>query len=326
LERANREVSSGGTTLSNAARPEIPDRLAAAPISWGVCEVPGWGLQLDPDRVLAEMRTLGIAATEAGPEGYLGPEVADARALLARHELKLVGGFLPVVLHQPAKLDASLDKVRRTAALFSALGARVLCSAVVVDVDWSPRFELDERQWDHLLRALARLDEAAAEQGVQHVLHPHWGTLVEQDGDVRRVLDGSDVRVCLDTGHLVLGRSNPLEIARTYAGRVAHVHLKDVRATVAERLRSGELDLLEAVQQGLFQPLGAGDVAVDEVVVELERSGYAGWYVLEQDTAILGRAPAAGEGPVEDVRRSIGFLRAVAQRAARNLVAATEGR
>ena len=28
-------------------------RLAAAPISWGVCEVPGWGRQLAPERVLA---------------------------------------------------------------------------------------------------------------------------------------------------------------------------------------------------------------------------------------------------------------------------------
>jgi len=291
-----------------------------------VCEVPGWGLQLDPDRVLAEMRTLGLAATEAGPDGYLGTEVADARALLVRHELKLVGGFLPVVLHHPVKLDASLAKVRRTAALLAALGARVLCSAAVVDDEWSPRYELDERQWDHLCRGLSLLDEAAAEHGVQHVLHPHWGTLVEQDEDVRRVLDGSDVRLCLDTGHLVLGGSNPLELARSFAGRAAHVHLKDVRTTVAERLRSGELDLVGAVQDGLFQPLGAGDVAVDEVVVELERSGYAGWYVLEQDTAILGRPPAAGEGPVDDVRRSIDFLRGVAQRDARNLAAATEGR
>jgi inosose dehydratase len=326
VERSNPEVSRGGTTLSNAERAGILDRLAGAPISWGVCEVPGWGLQLDADRVVAEMRTLGIAATEAGPAGYLGSDATQVRALLARHGLTLVGGFLPIVLHDHSRLDGSLARVRRTAALFAALGASVLCSAAVVDDDWSPRIGLDDRRWDHLLRALALVDEAAAEFGIEHVLHPHWGTLVEQDEDVHRVLEGSDVRICLDTGHLVLGGSNPLEIARSFAGRVGHVHLKDVRSAVAERLRSREVDLVGATQQGLFQPLGAGDVAVEEVVVELERSGYAGWYVLEQDAAILGAAPAAGDGPVEDVRRSIGFLRGVAHKAVPRLAAVVEGR
>ena len=33
-------------TASNA-------RIAAAPISWGVCEVPGWGHQMSPNRVLS---------------------------------------------------------------------------------------------------------------------------------------------------------------------------------------------------------------------------------------------------------------------------------
>ena len=46
-------------------------RIAAAPISWGVCEVPGWGHQLDPKEVLTEMVELGITATEFGPQGWL---------------------------------------------------------------------------------------------------------------------------------------------------------------------------------------------------------------------------------------------------------------
>ncbi len=45
-------------------------RIAGAPISWGVCEVPGWGYQLDPAQVLREMREVGLAATEIGPEAF----------------------------------------------------------------------------------------------------------------------------------------------------------------------------------------------------------------------------------------------------------------
>jgi len=291
-------------TRAGAAETALLERLAAGPISWGVCEVPGWGVQLPPERVLAEMHGLGIAATEAGPDGYLGADPARVRALLAANGLALVGGFLPVVLHEPDALEATLAKAQRTAEFFAELGGHVLCSAVVVDEEWSPRVKLTNAQWKHLLASLRLLDDVAAEYDIRHALHPHWGTLVEQAADVTRVLEGSNVGICLDTGHLALGGADTLEITRTYARRVAHVHLKDVDGSVAARLRSGELDLVGAVQAGLFKPLGAGDARVEEVVLALERAGYAGWYVLEQDIAISD----AGASPADDVRRSVEFL------------------
>src|SRR4051812_42145845 len=65
----------------------IERRLAAAPISWGVCEVPGWGRQLPSERVLSELASLGLRATELGPLGYLGDDVTAVRSALARHGL-----------------------------------------------------------------------------------------------------------------------------------------------------------------------------------------------------------------------------------------------
>ena len=52
------------------------DKIAGAPISWGVCEVPGWGYQLPPERVLTEMHQVGLAATEFGPDGFLPADPA----------------------------------------------------------------------------------------------------------------------------------------------------------------------------------------------------------------------------------------------------------
>lgn len=46
-------------------------KIAGAPISWGVCEVPGWGYQMSPERVLTEMKNIGLTATEFGPQGWL---------------------------------------------------------------------------------------------------------------------------------------------------------------------------------------------------------------------------------------------------------------
>lgn len=290
----------------------ITDRLAGGPISWGVCEVPGWGAELPPDRVLAEMRSLGLRATEAGPDGYLGREPDSLVALLERHDLRLIGGFLPVVLHERAAHVSSLAAADRTATRLAAAGGTFLVSALVVDLDWSAPFPLSREQWRNVYEGLTRLDELAAAHGLTQVLHPHWGTLVERRDAVSRVLEGCDVLLCLDTGHLALGEVDPVDFAQEADGRVAHVHLKDVDLSLARRLRAGELSIVQAVQQGLFRPLGEGDVAVADTVLALERFGYRGWYVLEQDTALSSTDVAEGEGPIEDVRRSIDFLRALA--------------
>ena len=86
-------------TAEQATRPE--HKIAGAPISWGVCEVPGWGYQLNPDRVLKEMREVGLIATELGPDGFLPAEPDAMATVLARHGLQAVGGFTPLLLHRP---------------------------------------------------------------------------------------------------------------------------------------------------------------------------------------------------------------------------------
>lgn len=287
----------------------LDSRLAAGPISWGVCEVPGWGAQLPPERVLSETASLGFRSTEAGPDGYLGTEPQAVAALLARHELRLVGGFLPVVLHERAAHATSAAAADRVAAFLEAAGASYLISAVVVDLDWSPRVELSSTGWRAVFDGFVRLNRIAAEHGLTHVMHPHWGTLVESDVEVLRVIEESDVLLCLDTGHLVLGGTDPVWLATAAGERIAHVHLKDVAADVADRLRAAELTLVEAVQSGLFCPLGDGDARIEQTVHALEASGYNGWYVLEQDVALASADVSEREGPIEGVRRSIEFLR-----------------
>src|SRR5258705_3310721 len=73
-------------------------KLAAAPISWGVCEVPGWGFQLDQDRVLQDTVRLGLPEIEAGPPGFLPKNAPEAREAVERHAVRVIGGFVTAVL------------------------------------------------------------------------------------------------------------------------------------------------------------------------------------------------------------------------------------
>ena len=288
-------------------------RVAGAPISWGVCEVPGWGLELPRERVLQEMSGLGLRATELGAIGYLPEDPAALRELLGRYELQLIGGFVPVVLHDPALRDGSLKQAAATAEQLREGGAELFVSTVVVDPDWSPPIELDVPGWRALLDGLAQLTGIVEDRGLVHVLHPHVGTLVEQDVEVTRVLEESEVDFCLDSGHLVIGGTDPVRFAVEAGPRVRHAHLKDVDARVAERFNAGELSLVEAVQQGLFVPFGDGVAEVERTVQVLESAGYDGWYVLEQDVALTGAEPPVGSGPVRDVQRNMEHLRRTLQ-------------
>ncbi|MDN5570634.1 MAG: TIM barrel protein [Propionibacteriaceae bacterium] len=284
-------------------------RIAGAPISWGVCEVPGWGHQLAPDRVLREMVELGLTATEFGPQGWLPVAPAERAAVLADAGLAAVGAFVPVVLHRDDHdprpgVDAELDA-------FAAAGGDVLVLAAATGGDgYDARPELTEAVWDRLLTHLDRLAELARARGVRPALHPHVGTLVESRADVERVLAGSAVPLCLDTGHLLIGGTDPAELVREHADRIGHVHAKDVRADLAARVQSGALTYTDAVREGMYVPLGTGDVDLTAIVAGLAEVGYDGWWVLEQDT-ILAAEPQ-DEGPVADVRASLNHLRGLA--------------
>lgn len=283
-------------------------RIAGAPISWGVCEVPGWGHQLPVERVLTEMREVGLSATEFGPDGFLPSEPQARTHALARHGLTAVGGFTPVVLHDPA-VDP-VPEVDRLLDVYDASGARTLVLSASTGADgYDSRPVLDAPGWARLLRTLDRLSALAAERGVRAVLHPHVGTMVETGAEVERVLDGSTVALCLDTGHLLIGGTDPAELARQAPERIAHTHLKDVDAGIAAQVRDGALTYTEAVGKGIYRPLGAGDVDVAAVVGSLRAAGYDGWWVLEQDMILT--AEPAGEGPVADVRTSVEHLRHV---------------
>ena len=289
----------------------ITERIAGAPISWGVCEVPGWGYQLEPDTVLRQMRGVGLSATEFGPEGFLPEDPALKAATLAAHGLKAVGGFVPVVVH-----DAGHDPLPETdRALdgFVAAGAGVMVLAAATGLDgYDERPELGETEWKTLFANLDRIAARASARGVRACLHPHVGTMIETGDDVARLLAGASIPLCLDTGHLLVGGTDPARLAREVPDRIVHAHLKDVDAAMASRVRAGELTYTEAVRAGMYRPLGTGDVDIADIVRTLEGHGYQGWYVMEQDTVLDAEPAGQDEGPLADVEASVAFLRSLA--------------
>ena len=136
--------------MTTTTRTPLADRIAAAPISWGVCEVPGWGHQLDVDTVLSEMRAVGIVATEFGPEGFLPDAPAEKAKALADAGLRAVGQFVPVVLHD-AGHDPLPEVVVAMEGLVAASASTVVIAAATGLEGYDERPDLTVDQWDTLL-------------------------------------------------------------------------------------------------------------------------------------------------------------------------------
>jgi inosose dehydratase len=183
---------------------------------------------LPSERVLAEMASLGLRATELGAPGFLPADAPGLRATLGAHGIDLIAAFVPLVLHEPS-IDAARATAEETSALLAAAGAEVFVAALVTDLDWSPRIELDDAAWARVADHLDEIAAIVARHGLTLALHPHAGTLVETAEDVERALAHTRVGWCFDSGHLLIGGADPAEFVRRHGERIVHVHLKGRR-------------------------------------------------------------------------------------------------
>lgn len=284
------------------------DRIAAAPITWGVDGSPGWGYLVSRDRYVQEMTSLGLRATELGPDGFLPADPDALQEYLQQQGLVVVGGWVPIAMAFQDLFDERMEYLHRACKQFQLAGADVLVLGPVWDYqDYEKKGVLDDAQWATFFANLATVDAISADYGLRTALHQHMGTVVEDTTDLQRVLDNTNVQLCVDTGHMLSAGIDPVQVVRADPRRIAHVHLKDISVTLANQIVAGELRFDDAVKAGLFRPLGTGDVDLVGVIATLESAGYTGWYAIEQD-CFLTEDPAPGEGPVGDCRISYQYL------------------
>jgi len=127
------------------------------------------------------------------------------------------------------------------------------------------------------------------------VLHPHMGTVVENGDDVRRVLEGSAIPLCVDTGHLLIAEWTRNELVRGAVSR-GGARARQGRRCRPRRAGSGRRAVLTPRRspRGSTGRSATGTWMSPASSSTLEGAGYDGWYVLEQDPG-PGRG-AAGRG------------------------------
>jgi inosose dehydratase len=304
---------------------QLTVRVANAPVSYGVFEmtidtVPGLP---KPTQLLELVAGAGYEGVDLGPLGFFG-ERADLRRRLEEHGLSLAGGWVALRLTEPDGLKEDLAMLDRALDSFEA-------AAEGVEPRWRPKptladagsdarranpgrgkdlpeIGLDEAGWRRLADGVQQAAERCRARGLEPTFHHHACTHVEAPHEIERFLELTDVGLCLDTGHLLLGGGDPVQAIRDWGDRVNHVHVKDARLDVLNQVIAERAGMLEVWKRGAFCALGTGDVDIEGFLAALQARGYEGWLVVEQD-----RIPAPGESvdaAAQDQVRNRAFLRA----------------
>jgi inosose dehydratase len=274
-------------------------RVANAPCSFGAFEITVGVLPdvPDPESVLDAIARARYDGTELGPPGYLGDR-KTLRERFERHGLTLAGGYIPIRFSEPQHWDDDLRALSETLDLFAAAGGSE-AKAVLADAGSKERSRLpgratsdrsiglDDDGWRRLAEGVTRAEDLARNRGFEPTFHHHTATFVEAPWEIERLLELTDVGLLLDTGHLALGGGEPTEALQAWGARINHVHVKDVHGEVLAGVIEDGADMPEAWRRGVFCELGTGDVDLDAFFVELSRSRYSGWLVVEQDMVPL---------------------------------------
>lgn len=276
----------------------LGDRLGPDKVKLGVCCTLWWN---DDFPTIDAGIPFGQAVSEMALAGFQGCSIghkypSDPVALKAALDLRGLGVSEPwtSTYFTISKMEQkTLDAFEATLAHIKALGGTELvvaefgASSHLLPIDvFANRPVFNDRQWDALTSGLDQLGKIANSSGMRLSYHHHMGTGVMTRADVDRLMASTDpalVHLLLDTAHIAFAGDDPLDMARAYAERIGHVHLKSVRSEVVSRVREEGLSFQDGIELGVFTVPGDGDIDFRPIVEVLADANYQGWLMVEAE-------------------------------------------
>jgi len=265
-------------------------RIGINPITWSNDDLPELGGATPLETCLAETRQAGYAGIELGNKF---PRRAETlRPILDRHGLALISGWYSGRLLERS-VDEEIAAVEDHLALLAALGCKVMVFAettgetvnhIGAGASARPRIQA-AADWKRLGKRFTEVADHMLDKGVRMAVHHHMGTVVQTAADVDRLFEnsGDSVGLLVDTGHLTYAGDDPVQLIGRHAGRVVHVHCKDIRRGALLACTERDASFTEAVLHGLFTVPGDGIVDFSAVIKALAAADYAGWLVQEAE-------------------------------------------
>lgn len=264
-------------------------RIGVSPIAWINDDMPELGGGTSLETLLGDCRDLGFEGVELG--GRFPRDPAVLKPLLRGYRLDLIGGWYSTFLLE-RDADAEIAALQGHLALLEAMASPVFiaaeCSSARHGVRTHPLRDqpaLAVEQWAPFGERLTRVADYVRSRGLRFAYHHHLGTAVEKPADLEQLFanSGDAVGLVVDTGHCVLGGIDPADLIARVPGRVAHVHVKDIRRPVFDAIHASGRSFLDGVLAGMFTAPGDGSIDFGPVMRALRAIDYAGWIVIEAE-------------------------------------------
>lgn len=269
-------------------------QIASAPVSWGIYEFEGIEPRFTYSTVLDQIVEAGYTGIELGPYGYLPTDAEVLRHELETRKLRLLSAFVPVPLVDDRAYEVGIQESLKVGRLLSELGAIYIVLAddngkvpdLVARAGQRTGSVLSSDEWDAVAKRVNLIAQRLQEEtGLSVVFHHHCAGYVETPDETRALFDRVDdsVGLCFDTGHWHYAGGDALAGIAEYGERIRHLHLKDCHPDIARACRAQGKNYFQAVEAGVFCPLGQGEVDFAGVMRALTERAYSGWAVVEQD-------------------------------------------
>ncbi len=270
-------------------------KLGIAPIAWTNDDMPDLGAENTFEQCVSEMALAGFTGCEVGNKYPKDPAVLK-KALELRGMQICNAWFSSFILTQPIE-QVEADFVKHITFL-KEMGAKVVGiseqSYSIQGTDkpiFEAKYVMNDAEWDRLCKGINRLGKVAKDMGIALTLHHHMGTVVQTEAEIDRLMANTDpdlFSLLFDSGHLAYCGEDYMSVLRKYVGRVRHVHLKDIRPAVIEKVRAEHLSFLQGVRLGTFTVPGDGAIDFGPIFDVLAEADYEGYVLVEaeQDPAI----------------------------------------
>lgn len=267
-------------------------KLGIAPIAWTNDDMPDLGKENTFEQCVSEMALAGFTGSEVGNK-YPRDTEALKKALQLRGMEICNQWFSCFLLTKP--LEEVEQEFRNQLSYLKTMGAKIIgvseqsysVQGMVDTPIFGHKYVMNDKEWEVFCKGLNRLGKIAKEEyGISLTFHHHMGTVVQDEAEVDRMMENTDseyVSLLFDTGHFAYCGVSPLKMVKKYTGRIKHVHLKDIRKEVVEKVKAEKLSFLDGVRLGTFTVPGDGCIDFDPIFKVLEVSGYEGYMLVEAE-------------------------------------------
>lgn len=271
-------------------------KIGICPIGWTNDDMPDLGKENTFEQAVSEMALAGFKGTEVGNK--YPKDVKVLKKALDLRGLQIASAWFSSFLTTKPYEETKKAFIEHRDFLH-AMGAKVIVvseqgHSIQGQMDtpiFDGKYIMNEEEWKMLADGLNKLGKLAQEKDMKIVYHHHMGTVVQTTEEIDKLMNMTDenlVYLLFDTGHLVYSGEDPVAIAKKYAKRIKHVHLKDIRAEKRAKVKKEKLSFLKGVREGAFTVPGDGCIDFEPIFKVLSDNDYEGWMLVEaeQDPAI----------------------------------------